>query len=316
MDADRAQRRRMAADLHDHTMQYLATLLLKIDLIELDFGALVPSPRLDELRELVDVTADKLRRLQGELDPDPGLNRGLTGARGEAHRQVSDGSRSSSPRSTASLRVLIVDDHQLMREGLRLLIERENDIVVVGEAGNAEDALRLGRELSPQIVLMDINMPGVNGIETTRDLLHEQPNLKVLGLSMHSNDQLMVEMMRAGAAGYVSKLSAGREVVMAIRTVATGKPYLTAEATGVLLGDLSGQDKGVNKAKVELTRRERQVLRLLAEGESSKEIAHDLGISPRTVDVHRKNLMDKLDLHSVAALTRYALRQGLISDDD
>ena len=213
-----------------------------------------------------------------------------------------------------SIRIVLVDDHQLMREGLRSLLAAEDDMLVVADAGDGRAALRLARELRPQVVIMDISMPELNGVEAARQLQAEHPGIAVVALSTHSSDRLVVEMFRAGASGYVPKDAAFDELVRAVRSVASGRKYVSPKVAAAVLDALSNPAETTSAFAV-LTPRERQVLQLLAEGKSTKEIAHSLRVSPRTVDVHRKNTMDKLCLSSVAELTRYAIREGLVSVD-
>jgi len=213
-------------------------------------------------------------------------------------------------------KIILADDHKLMREGLRGLLERQADLEVVGEVDDGRSAVRLASELHPDVVIMDIGMPALNGIEATRQIKSELPQTKIIGLSMHVNQRMVVEMLRAGASGYVSKLSAFEELARAVEAVIRGERYLSPSITGFVVDELLDA-KGGSEPSVftKLTSREREVLQLIAEGKSSKEIASALHISVRTVDVHRKNLMDKLEIDSVADLTRYAIREGMVSSE-
>ncbi|MGA9538507.1 MAG: response regulator transcription factor [Desulfobacterales bacterium] len=211
-------------------------------------------------------------------------------------------------------RIFIVDDHRIVREGLQSLVEKENDLEVVGMAENGRQALLLARRLKPDVVIMDIAMPELNGVDATRQILDEVPGVKVIALSMHSEKQFVEGMLRAGVMGYLLKESAFEELIKAIRIVCAGKKYLSPDVTDIVLRDyLSPPDgKDIEQAS-DLTLREREVLQLLAEGRATKKIAERLNISVKTVESHRKNLMDKLNLHTVAELTKYAVRRGLTS---
>jgi DNA-binding NarL/FixJ family response regulator len=215
------------------------------------------------------------------------------------------------------IRVLLADDHQMVRQGLKSLIEKEPDLEVVGEAENGRSTLSAASELTPHVVVMDVAMPDLNGIEATRLLLKETTKLKVVGLSGHARKQYVSEMLKAGASAYLLKDSAAEELVRAIRTVMTGKTYLSPDiAKGVVDQYVhTATSLGENPALVSLTNREREVLQLIAEGKSTKEIAHLLAVSIKTIETHRRNIMEKLDIHSVAELTKYAVREGLTSLD-
>jgi DNA-binding NarL/FixJ family response regulator len=215
---------------------------------------------------------------------------------------------------TLKQRIFIADDHRIVREGLQSLVEKENDLEVIGMADNGRQALILTRRLKPDVVLMDIAMPELNGIDATRQIVAEVPGVKVIALSMHSEKQFVEGMLRAGVVGYLLKESAFEELIKAIRIVCGGKKYLSPDVTGIVLQDyLSPRDgKDIEQAP-DLTLREREVLQLLAEGRTTKKIAERLNISVKTVESHRKNIMDKLDLYTVAELTKYAVRHGLTS---
>ena len=214
-----------------------------------------------------------------------------------------------------TISVLLADDHRLLREGLRSLLESESEISVVGEADTGRVAVSMARELRPDVVIMDVAMPDLNGIEATRQLVSDAPGTRVVALSMHSNKRMVVEMLRAGASAYVLKLSAFDEVARAVRAAATGERYLSPSLANVVVDELVSPD-APSSAFSALTPREREVLQLLAEGKNTKEMAALLHISARTVDVHRKRVMDKLGMNSVAELTRYAMREGLVPLDD
>ena len=210
------------------------------------------------------------------------------------------------------LRLLLADDHGMFREGLRALIEKQTDLEVVGEAANGREAVRLARDLKPTVVVMDVSMPDLGGVEATRRILKRSPKVKVIALSMHSDRRFVVEMLRAGAQGYLLKDCAYDELVRAIRTVAGGRVYLSPRIAGVVLEDCVRRAAPEAAAPAPaLTAREREVLQLLAEGHGTKQIARRLHVSTKTIDTHRHNIMSKLDIHSVAELTKYAVREGL-----
>jgi DNA-binding NarL/FixJ family response regulator len=213
-----------------------------------------------------------------------------------------------------STKVLIADDHKIVREGLRALIEKHETMEVVAEAENGLEAVRLVRKLQPDVVIMDLGMPEMNGIEATREVTAHNPKIKVIALSMHSDKRFVLQMIKAGASGYLLKDSAFEELITAIKTVASNKSYLSPKITDVVIKDyLQTLSKGDVSAFSVLTVREREVLQLLAEGRSTKEIAGSLNVSVKTVESHRQQVMDKLNIHSVAELTKYAIREGLTS---
>jgi DNA-binding NarL/FixJ family response regulator len=213
-----------------------------------------------------------------------------------------------------TIRIILADDHKIMREGLRALLEKHNDFEVTAEAEDGLDAVRLTKKLTPHIVIMDIGMPGLNGIEATRQITAQVPSVKVIALSMHSDKRFVIEMLKAGVSGYLLKDSASEELASAIRTVLSGTPYLSPKITDVVLKDyLSTLSKTEPSAFTVLTPREREVLQLIAEGRTTKEIATALFVSVKTVETHRQQIMEKLDLRSVAELTKYAVREGLTS---
>lgn len=211
-------------------------------------------------------------------------------------------------------RIILADDHKIMREGLRALLEKQTDFEVIDEAENGLDAVQLTKRLRPNIVIMDIGMPGLNGIEATRRIAADVPSTKVIALSMHSDKRFVIEMLKAGVSAYLLKDSASEELTSAIRTVLSGKPYLSPRITDVVLKDyLSTLSTKEPSAFTLLTPREREVLQLIAEGKTTKEIATALFVSVKTVETHRQQLMEKLNLRSVAELTKYAIREGLTS---
>jgi DNA-binding NarL/FixJ family response regulator len=216
-----------------------------------------------------------------------------------------------------TVRLLIADDHKLMRDGLRALIEKESDMQVIGEAEDGKTTVRLAHQTKPHIVVMDVSMPDLNGIDATRKIVSANPNIKVVALSGHTNQRFVREMLAAGACAYIHKHTAYDELMRAIRVVLKGKKYLSPEvACGVMDAyvELSHPTNGKPVFGV-LTDREREVLQMMTEGRSTKEVAGNLGVSIKTVETHRHNLMGKLGLHSVAELTKYAIREGITSVD-
>lgn len=213
-----------------------------------------------------------------------------------------------------SLRVMLVDDHKLVREALSYLLSVEDDIEVVGVTGDGFDALDLAERIKPDVVIMDIEMPGMNGIEITRRLIAQQPELKVIALSGYVDRNFIDKMLHAGAVAYVSKSTAAPELFNALRAVEKNEPYFCPETLQELMDSLRQSQTQATPvvSSAILTTREREVLCLLAQGKRSSEIAWQLYIAVSTVDVHRRNIMNKLDLHNVAELTKYAIRAGLI----
>ena len=211
-----------------------------------------------------------------------------------------------------TVRVLIVDDHAVVRSGLRLLLDANDDVEVVGEAGSARDAIFRARELEPAVILLDVTMPDQSGLEVVPQLLHEQPGLKVLILSMQDDPRYVREAFGAGASGYVLKEAADTEVVAAVREVARGGRYVNPELGARLVAAEADAER---RAQADpLSDREREVLRLLALGHTNQEIAKELFISVRTAETHRAHIMQKLGLQSRAELVRYAMAQGLLED--
>ena len=200
----------------------------------------------------------------------------------------------------------------MLREALRIILGTTADIILVAEADNGTAALALARELAPDVVVMDLGLPGMSGIETTRRMLAESPGIKVLGLSTFADRRIVVQVLGAGARGYVDKSAGSEELLRGIRAVAKGETYLYAEAANALVDSLRKRSMRRKRSEM-LGRREREVLQLLAGGKTSAQIAAALYIATGTVEVHRRNIMRKLDLHNVADLTRYAIREGLAS---
>jgi len=213
-----------------------------------------------------------------------------------------------------SVRILLADDHKITREGLRSLIENQPDMQVIAEAEEGRTAVRLAQQLSPDLVIMDVSMPDLNGIEATLQISHRAPKVKVIALSMHSDSLFVTEMLKSGAKGYLLKDCAFQELASAIDAVMTGKTYLSPSISGVVVDDYLHRlsKAGFSQPDI-LTAREREVVQLLAEGKSTKQIALKLHISAKTVETHRRQIMDKLDIHSVAELTKYAIRKGFTS---
>ena len=215
-----------------------------------------------------------------------------------------------------AVRILIADDHKIVRDGLKALLESEADFEVIGEAGTGQDAIRLIRKLEPDVAVVDIGMPELNGIEVTRKMVSAQPQLKVVALTMHADRRFVAGMLHAGAAAYVLKEAAFEELINAIRSVISGQTYLSRAITDVVVDDYrklieAGEDGGLQQ----LSPREREVLQLLAEGKKTAQIADLLHVSVKTVETHRTNTMKKLGLNNIADLTRFAIKEGLIFVD-
>lgn len=212
------------------------------------------------------------------------------------------------------MKVLIAEDHGVVRQGLRALIEDKPDIEVVGEAEDGLKVVELAKQLSPDVILMDITMPNLNGVEATRFIREENPNIRIIALSVHFDKHFVLEMLRAGASGYVLKSYLFDEVLRALRAVNADQHYLSPKITDIVLDDYIPFISKANESKGEhLTARERQVIQLLAEGKTTKQIALHLHVSPKTVDSNRRQVMNKLGISSVAELTKYAIREGLTS---
>jgi RNA polymerase sigma factor (sigma-70 family) len=224
------------------------------------------------------------------------------------------------------IRTLIADDHNIFREGLRSLLQTNPSIEVLGEAENGRAAVRLAQKLDPDVVIMDVAMPDLNGIEATRQITAENSRIKVLALSMHTDGRYVMRMLHAGASGYLLKDCAFEELTVAIETVYQNKVYLSPMVAGAVVKEAVQRldrddseettlepEEVVSAPASQLTAREREVLQLVAEGNATREIAALLHISVKTVESHRKQIMDKLNLHNVAKLTKYAIREGLTS---
>ncbi len=216
-----------------------------------------------------------------------------------------------------SIKILLADDHKIVREGLRNLIEKQRPTMeVVAEAGDGRTAVQLAKKLRPSVVLMDIAMPDLNGIDATRQIISANPDVKVIALSMHSDRHFVLEMFKAGAMGYLLKDCAFEELINAIRSVVSKRAYLSAQLSDTMIKDYVNLFPRKKRSEsITLTGREREVLQLLAEGKSAREIAAGFNVSIKTIETYRKQIMDKLDMHSVAELTKYAIRAGLTSLD-
>jgi DNA-binding NarL/FixJ family response regulator len=214
------------------------------------------------------------------------------------------------------MKILIAEDHGVVREGLKVLIENQPGMEVIAEAQDGLKAVELAKGLSPDVVLMDIAMPNVNGVEATRQILEENPDIRIIALSVHFDKHFVTEMLKAGASGYVLKSCLFDEVLRAVQTVGAGGHYLSPKITGVVLDDYVQYVTAAEKStEGRLTERERQVVQLLTEGKSTKQIALQLHASPKTVDSNRRQIMNKLGIFSIAELTKYAIREGLTSQE-
>jgi two-component system, NarL family, response regulator NreC len=216
-----------------------------------------------------------------------------------------------------NVRVLLVEDHTVVREGLRAILDTQLDIEVVAEAADGREAVEQARAHTPDVVIMDVALPRLNGIDATRQIVNELPKSKVVALSMHTDTQYVSEMLLAGARGYLLKDCASDELATAVRTVAAGKPHLSAAVADAVVEDYVNRLQGGQTAarKGVLSGREREVLQLLAEGMSTKEIASELTVSVKTIETHRAQIAKKLGIRSVAGLTKFAIRTGLTSLD-
>ena len=211
-----------------------------------------------------------------------------------------------------SFKILLVDDHEIMREGLAALLRKHPEYEITGQAANGRIALEMVDEISPDLVIMDIEMPNLNGIDATRRMIAECPQLKVMALSTHAQRSMIVNMLQAGAAGYMLKESAFSELTEGLKAMREGKTYLCSKVAKVVFSDYVKMLTNPNwNGGDGLTSREREVLQLVAEGHTTKDIAKTLALSVKTVDSHREHIMDKLEIHNIAGLTKYAVREGL-----
>ena len=212
------------------------------------------------------------------------------------------------------VRVLIVDDHDIVRAGIRMLLDAQPDMAVVGEASDGKEAIEMAGSMKPDVVLMDISMPGTTGIEATRAIKKANSRIEIVGLTMHAEDRYFFQLLQAGASGYVVKGAAPRELLEAVRAASRGEAYIHPSLQRKLIGDYVSRTEGSGQASMlaDLTERELEVLRLIVDGLTSREIAESLVISPNTVERHRQNIMSKLGLHNRAELVRYAISKGLV----
>jgi DNA-binding NarL/FixJ family response regulator len=208
-----------------------------------------------------------------------------------------------------TIRILLADDHAVVRQGFRAILTQQADMVIVGEAGNGREVMTLAEQTTPDLIVMDVAMPELNGIEATRRLTSMLPHVRILALSMHKDSIYVREMLKAGAKGYLLKDSGERDLLEAVRTLARGGEYISPAVQPALM---SGGKIGGATPLDQLTSREREVLQLIAEGKTNKEVANLLGISVFTVDAHRGRIMEKLNVHNVNELVRFAVRNGLI----
>ena len=214
------------------------------------------------------------------------------------------------------IRILLADDHTILRAGLKMMLNAQPDMEIVGEAQDGRQAVQEAQKLLPDIVLMDITMPDINGIEATRQIKRLLPDVRILILTMHEHDEYDFQALRAGASGYMLKEAADTELITALHVIKSGQFYLSPTAQSVVVGDYlqrvrTGEERDSYRS---LTEREREILKLVAEGNTNNQIAERLIISPKTVDTHRTHIMDKLNLHSRAELVKYAMRRGLLED--
>lgn len=210
------------------------------------------------------------------------------------------------------IKIVLVDDHKLLRDGLRNIIEQRSNMHIVGEASDGREAIKVSSKLMPDVIVMDVAMPGMNGVEAAKQIHKAQPDIKIIGLSMHSGKQFIQGMFKAGAFGYLLKDGDADELIIAITTVVQNKKYLSKDINQEFLAVLkSGEDI----VKSHLSSREKEVLQLIAEGNSSKKIGEILFLSSKTIDVHRNNIMRKIDLHTIPELTKYAIQKGLTTLD-
>jgi DNA-binding NarL/FixJ family response regulator len=212
------------------------------------------------------------------------------------------------------MRVLVADDHQIFRQGLKALLESYPDFEVIAEATDGRQAVEMARQSNPDVIVMDVAMPDLNGIEATRKIMTDQPGTKIVALSMHTDPRFTSEMLRAGAKAYVPKESAFTELAEAVRSVAAGNVYVSPRVASATAAAVSTEN-GTKSAFRRLSPREREVLQLMAEGLATKEVAAELNVSVKTIETQRRQIMEKLQLFSVAELTKYAIREGLTTVD-
>ena len=213
------------------------------------------------------------------------------------------------------IKILIADDHQMMRAGLRALLEQRPGVKVIAECADGREAVRLAQQLSPDVVVMDINMPDLNGVEATRQICADGKGPKVIAMTGYAPTTFAVEMLDAGASAYLLKTDAAVELSKAMDAVCAGKIYLSPDVSNEVMNKTPRQANGQKSIFAKLSAREREVLQLLSEGKATKEVARRLNVSIKTVETHRRNLMEKLNMHSVAELTKYAIREGITSPE-
>jgi len=214
------------------------------------------------------------------------------------------------------MRIVLADDHKIIRDGLRAILEKHPGMAVVGEAENGHQAIAVTQSTAPDVVVMDVSMPELNGIDASKRIANELPRTKIIALSMCADRRYVLAMLAAGAAGYLLKNAAADELIRAIETTVAGRTYLSPEIAGVVVDTLRDRTTPVEPIHASvLSSREREVLQLLAEGRTSKEIAKQLHVAVTTIETHRRQIMAKLGLHSIAELTKYAIREGLTSVD-
>jgi two-component system response regulator NreC len=213
-----------------------------------------------------------------------------------------------------SINILLVDDHKIICEGLRSLIEKQSNMEVVGEAGDGQTAVKLTRELTPDVVIMDIALPELNGIDATRVITADIPEVKVIALSMHSDKRYVTGILKAGASGYLAKDCAFDELAQAIKTVVADQNYLSPKIADLLIGNYLDHITEINTSESSvLSAREREILQLIAEGKSNKQIASELCVSVKTIETHRQHIMHKLDKHNIVDLIKFAIKEGITS---
>jgi len=210
-----------------------------------------------------------------------------------------------------SIKIILADDHTMLRHGLSKSFESEKDMEVIGQATDGHSTIELVRELSPDVVVMDIGMPDLNGIEATRQINKDYPKVKIVGLSMHSSDKYVREMFKAGASAYLLKNCPFEELVEAIKTVIGGKTYISPSISDMVVKEYASKPEDEKSVFSILSQREREVLQLFAEGKTTKQIGRSLHISPKTVEAHRLRIMEKLNINNIAQLTKYAIQEGL-----
>ena len=213
-----------------------------------------------------------------------------------------------------AVKILLVDDHEIMREGMSALLRKYSQFEVVGQATDGRQALEMASHLNPDVVIMDVGMPNLNGVDATKKLLSLYPDLKIMALSAHSDGSIVGKMIKAGASGYMLKESAFEELIEGLNTLLDGKTFLCKKISKVIFSEYVGMVTNSKKKNIDgLTSREREVLQLVAEGNTTKEIAAVLKLSTKTIDSHREHIMEKLEIRNIAGLTKYAIREGLTS---